>query len=352
MAEYYRVRVQKNPKANYIVPISIHLNSHMKYLHLSALVLLSSILSAQDSTLLLKKSLITNWSDYPVYSYIAEEVDGESVWKESYSYLDSIELYGITYRSDGLKVKGMMAVPKTEGRHPCIVYNRGGNRDFGSITVAKGAMLLSKLASQGYVVIASQYRGVAGGEGIEEFGGKDVNDVLNLIDVLSEVESADTSRIGMFGWSRGGMMTYIALTKTDRINAAAVGGALSDQFAGIADRPEMEKGVLAELIPNYQENKEAELTKRSAVKWADQFPKDVPILLLHGTSDWRVKPEQSLNLALEFEKHRVPYRLVMYEGGDHGISEHRDEVNQQVMSWFDRYLKKGEALPDMEYHGK
>lgn len=325
---------------------------HMKYLHLVVFFFLSSILIAQNSDLLIKKSLITNWSDYPVYPYLTEDVDGEKVWKEEYQYLDSIDLYGIAYMSDGLKVKGLLAKPKKQGKYPCIIYNRGGNRDFGSITIAKGAMLLGKMANEGYVVIASQYRGVAGGEGMEEFGGKDVNDVVKLIDVLGEVEGADTSRIGMFGWSRGGMMTYIALTKTDKIKAAAVGGAVSDLSEMIVDRSEMETGVIAELVPNYEANKEEELTKRSAVKWADRFHKDVPILLMHGTSDWRVKPEQSLNMAMEFEKYRVPYRLVMYEGGDHGISEHRDEVNEQVLSWFDRYLKRCEELPDMEYHGK
>ncbi|TDN80388.1 prolyl oligopeptidase family protein [Salegentibacter sp. 24] len=156
----------------------------------------------------------------------------------------------------------------------------------------------------------------------------------------------------MYGWSRGGMMTYIALTKTDKIQAAVVGGGVSDQFNAIENRPEMETNVLSELIPNYAENKEAELEKRSAIKWVDQFPNDVPILMLHGNSDWRVKPEQSLKLALKFEKHRIPYRLIMFEGGDHGISENKEEVNEEVINWFDRYLKNNEQLPNMEYHGR
>lgn len=309
-------------------------------------------MQAQEPGLLVQKSLISDWSEYPVYPQLTEDLDGNKVWKEEYRYLDSIDVYGITYMSDGLKVKGLLAMPKEEGIYPCIIFNRGGNRDFGSLKVAHGATLLGQMASRGYVMIASQYRGNAGGEGAEEFGGKDVNDVINLIDVLGEIQGADTSRIGMFGWSRGGMMTYIALTKTDKIKAAAVGGAVSDLFETIKDRPEMESGVMAEIIPNYEENKEEELTKRSAVKWADKFPKDVPILLMHGTSDWRVKPEQSLNMALEFEKYRIPYRLVMFEGGDHGISEHRDEVNELVISWFDQYLNKEEELPNMEYHGR
>jgi dipeptidyl aminopeptidase/acylaminoacyl peptidase len=62
----------------------------------------------------------------------------------------------------------------------------------------------------------------------------------------------------------------------------------------------METGVLSKLIPNYADNKDTELEKRSAIKWADKFAKNVPILMLHGNSDWRVKPEQSLKLALEF----------------------------------------------------
>ena len=273
-------------------------------------------------------------------------------WNENWKHLDSLNLFGITYLSDGLKVKGYLIEPKAEGKYPCIIYNRGGNRDFAMLNPLRIAFFKSKLASKGYVIIASNYRGVDGGEGIEEFGGADVNDVLNLIPVLSQIEKADTSRIGMNGWSRGGMMTYIALTKTDRIKAVVVGGAVSDNFETIQDRPEMETNVFAELVPNYEETKEKELEKRSAIKWADKFPKNVPILMMHGNSDWRVKPEQSLKLALEFEKYRIPYRLIIFEGADHGISEFRNETEENTIFWFDRYLKNGEPLPDMEYHGR
>ena len=307
---------------------------------------------AQTQNLLLEKHLIADLSETPIYSRLVDSVNGKPQWKEEFKYLDSINIYDITYLSDGLKVKGFMVTPKREGNYPCIIYNRGGNRDFGSLKIAHGVFILGQLAKEGYVVIASQYRGNGGGEGQEEFGGKDVNDVLNLVDVLVEVKGADTTNIGMYGWSRGGMMTYIALTKTNRIKAAAVGGAMADSFSSIADRPDMETGVYAELIPNYEANKQAELEKRSAIKWADKFSKEVPILMLHGTSDWRVKPENSLNMALEFEKYRVPYRLIMFEGGDHGLSEHRDEVNQQVLNWFNKYLKNKEPLPNMEYHGR
>ena len=324
----------------------------MKYITTSLFLVLFSHCKAQETKLLLRQKLISDLSETPIYSRLTKNVNGQTKWKENFNYLDSIEIYRITYLSDGLKVNGFMVKPKNKGKYPCVIYNRGGNRDFGSLKIAHAAIKLGQIAKEGYVVIASQYRGNGGSEGQEEFGGKDVNDITILPEVLNEIEVADTNRIGMYGWSRGGMMTYIALTKSDKLKAIVVGGAVSDNFSAIKDRPEMETGVLSELIPNYADHKNAELEKRSAIKWVDKFPKDVPILILHGNSDWRVKPAQSLNLALEFEKHRIPYRLIMFEGGDHGISEHKDEVNQQVLKWFDKYLKNDEQLPNMDYHGK
>lgn len=142
--------------------------------------------------------------------------------------LSSVNLYHISYSSDGLKVRGYLAVPKEQRNYPCIIYNRGGNKDFGKLTDEGFIRSLSEISSQGYIVIASQYRGNDCGEGQEEFGGKDVNDVVNLIPLLAQVPQADTSRIGMFGWSRGGMMTYLALTKTTEIKAAVVGSGMTD----------------------------------------------------------------------------------------------------------------------------
>jgi len=300
--------------------------------------------------LLIGKRLISDLSDTPIYPRLTEEINGQIVWKEEYKYIDSIDIYGISYLSDGFQVRGLMVKPKKKGKFPCIIYNRGGNRELGALKIADGAITLGQIAKEGYVVIASQYRGNGGSEGQEEFGGIEVNDVTVLTEVLKEIKEADTNNIGMYGWSRGGMMTYIALTKTDKIKAAVVGGAKSDLT--VIDRPEMESGVYAELIPNYQENKDEELIRRSAIFWVDKFPKNVPILLLHGNSDWRVKSTNSLRLAIEFEKYRIPYRLKIFEGGDHGINEFRQEVNQEVINWFDRYLKNGEKLPNMEYHGK
>ena len=265
--------------------------------------------------------------------------------------LKSVQFRRITYLSDGLKVKGYLAAPK-QGEHlPCVIYNRGGNREFGALRRGPAAALLGRMASWGYVVVASQYRGTDGGEGREEFGGADVNDVLNLIPLLQSWPQADVSRLGMYGWSRGGMMTYLALTRTTNVAAAVIGAGPTDQLRWPERRPEMETNVFAELIPGYGTNREPALRARSALYWPDKLHKNTPVLLLHGSADWRVHPTDSLRMATALFDQKHPFRLVFFEGGDHGLTEHREEVERLVKDWFDRYVRDRKAWPNMEPHG-
>ena len=276
----------------------------------------------------------------------------ENARAQAHAILDKVEIRSITYLSDGFKVKGYLAAPKEGKKLPCVIYNRGGNRSFGALDDEEAVYLLGRIASWGYVVAASQYRGNMGGEGKEEFGGADVNDVLNLIPLLESVPQADATRIGMYGWSRGGMMTYLALTRTDRIAAAVIGGGSSDLFDGLQQRPDMEKLVYAKLIPDYAKNKEAALTARSAIRWPEKINKKTPLLLLHGEADWRVDPTEALAMVSALYKSKQPFRFVFFEGGDHGLTEHQGEVNRLTKDWLDHYVRDQEHWPSLEPHGK
>ena len=254
--------------------------------------------------------------------------------------IDSVDAFEITYWSDSLLIQGFVLEPKTEGTYPVIIYNRGGNRDFGELEAKSFVLNHSHLVAEGYVVIASNYRGGGTSRGEDEFGGRDVNDVLALFRVLPKLPKADTTRIGMYGWSRGGMMTYLALLDSiaqTKIKAAVVGAALSDLT--IIYRQDMEDYVYKELIPNYVENKEEELRKRSVIYRLDEFPTDIPILMLHGDADRRVKVSNSIRLAEEFEKRNIPHQVKIYEEGSHGLREYQMEKDEEVKSWFERYLK-------------
>ncbi len=257
----------------------------------------------------------------------------------------------ITYISDGLKVKGYLIIPKAKGKYPCIIWNRGGCREFGKITNKK-LVLMAKIANWGYIVVGSQYRGNDGGEGKREYGCSDVNDVMNLIPLLENLANSDTSNMGIFGWSRGSMMTLLALTRTNKFKAAVIGGVVSDQRLQLKYREGREKNIHSQMIPNYYKNKENELNKRSAVKFVSKINKKTPILMMHGTSDWRTVPEHALSLSKEFIKHKIPHRLVMFEGGNHSIGEFRKEWVEMTKRWFNDFLKNNRSMPNLNPHGK
>lgn len=206
------------------------------------------------------------------------------------------------------------------------------------------------LARAGYVVVASHYRQGGGSEGKDEYGGNDLHDVLNLVPLLEHESACDPSRIGMLGVSRGGMMTYMALVRTDRIRAAVVISGLADLQLNAKSRPDM-GDVFGRQIPNYAAAPDAAMAERSAVRWAEKINKKTPILVLHGTADWRVPPLEGFEVAEALYRSRHPFRFVMYEGGAHGLPEYTPEVYRLLTNWFNDYLRDGKQWPSLEPHG-
>jgi dipeptidyl aminopeptidase/acylaminoacyl peptidase len=261
-----------------------------------------------------------------------------------------VDVEAITYLSDGLRINGYLALPNGAGPFPCIIVNRGGSHRLNVLDDVSAVEWLGRVASWGYAVIGSQYRGGGGSQGHDDYGGDDVDDVLNLIPVLETLPSADVRRIGMWGASRGGMMTYLALTRTVRVKAAVIVSGMSDLFESGRSRPEMEANF-KEFMPDYDADRAAALNRRSAIRWIDKLPATVPFLIVHGTADWRVSPSQAFDMARALYEARRPMRLVMFEGGSHGVPEFAEEKNTLIRSWFDGYVRDGRNWPDLKAHG-
>ena len=246
----------------------------------------------------------------------------------------------IKYLSDGLKVAGFLWKPKdTSGpARPLIIYNRGGNREFGAVTPWFWSGFYPFL-EKGFVVVASQYRGNGGGEGHEEFGGADVRDVLNLIPLARSLGYVDMNNVFILGASRGGMMTYLALKQGINVNAAAVIGGLTDAVASAKERPGMLSGVYKELIPDFDKRADEALRERSAVYWADRI--NAPVLILHGGSDWRADPaSQALAFAQKLQEKHKTYELIVYADDNHGLARNRLDAEKRIIEWFRRYLRE------------
>ncbi len=267
----------------------------------------------------------------------------KNISRQEYNYYkENLTCAWFQYLVDGKKVNGYVIKKKSNALLPVLIYNRGGNGNYGGMVFGNFFRRLFPIADQGFVIIGSQYRGTFMKERDaafdDQFGGADVDDVLELLNIIPYIEGADASRVGIFGSSRGGMQTLLALKAGANVKAAAVMASPTDLQALLSDRPDMEN-VYKERIPGYGTNNGKVLHQRSAVKWVKKLNKNVPLLVLHGQNDTRVNANQSLILATILQQHNHPYKLVIYPRDDHGLRLHRDEVNNELTSWFTSYLQ-------------
>jgi len=261
---------------------------------------------------------------------------GEDKFKQ---YQNNLSCRTFKYLVDGNTVNGYVIKPKlSKGKLPILIYNRGGNGSYGTVVFGSMMRNLFPIANEGFVIIGSQYRrSRSKGILLDEFGGKDVNDVIALLEYIPKIEGADQQRIGMYGASRGGMQTHLAVKKVKNIKAIATIAGNSDLLKGLTYRPEMER-VFKRRIPDYEKNKVAELEKRSVLNWVDRLSPNVPILLLHGTNDKRVSVNHSIDLAAALSKNNIPHKLVLYSEDNHGLVQNKEKANKELVSWFREYL--------------
>lgn len=236
----------------------------------------------------------------------------------------------VVYSSSGLRVAGFVLRPVTPGPHPVLFWLRGGNRDFGRIEPVT-LLNLKALADAGFVVVASQYRGADGGDGADEFGGADVDDVLALLPLARSLPGADADRLYLLGGSRGAMQGMLAMRRGLPVRAAAFRGGLYDLKSAVVQRPQL--GVIwKELMPDQKAGMDQALERRSAVLWAGEVR--APILILHGRQDWRARLDEAQAFKNALATAGVPHKMVVYERDEHQLALHRTQWLDEVVQWF------------------
>lgn len=226
--------------------------------------------------------------------------------------------YKFTYRSDGYEIKGYISFPLSaiESQKPCkvILYNRGGNGDFGALDDDSTANICAEVGDR--IVIASQYRGGGGSGGKDRFGGDDLNDVIKLIDLCEkEFKFADMEDFCVAGVSRGGMMTYMTARRDKRVKRIIVVSAVSDLFQSYKERDDM-KEVLTRCIGGSPEDIPQEYEKRSAVYWPDDIK--VPVLIIHSKQDRQVAYSQAEAMNSKL-KGKTECKFISHDDDVHGI---------------------------------
>lgn len=249
------------------------------------------------------------------------------------------------YEVDNVLVEGfILQQANVNQKQPIIIYNRDGATGWGGLDYLAIQQRLAPLAELGYLVIATQYRGldlwpgkVSGDLGKDEFGGKDLNDVQSLLPILNQVTTADTDKIAMVGEGRGGMMSYMLSKKMPEIKAIVAIGTASDLADQLILRNDL-LNVYQQHIPDFNKTPLVFLEQRSVTNWIPELPKKLPVLILHGEEDKIVDIGQANLLQTLLKGAKRDSTFIAYPDAMHDLGEQRTKAIADIHQWLQSKL--------------
>ena len=243
-----------------------------------------------------------------------------SIYRE---ILEDIITYQVLYTVDDCTVSAFISLPKDYETkdYPLVIYNRGGNGNFSALNAESVAIYTQALNC---VMIASNYRETTPGTGVDEFGGKDVNDVVFWMDIIPKLEFIEKDSVYMIGESRGGMQTCLALLNDDNnvIKAAACISGIYDVADIYNSRTDMQE-MLVRRIGGTPEQCPEEYQKRSAINFVEQIK--TPLIIVHSTGDEKVPYAQAQEFVEALETNGKTVEFITREDNYHSITS-SDEI--------------------------
>jgi dipeptidyl aminopeptidase/acylaminoacyl peptidase len=159
--------------------------------------------------------------------------------------------------------------------------------------------LLSIAEKELAIIFYPNYRGSSLSEGIDEFCGNDINDIINLYPIIQKICKIKNPKITLYGWSRGGLMAMLVASKVNWIKTIIIGGA---PFNLSRARPEMKKMFIEEF-----KFKKKDFIKRDPKHFMNKIPKNISILILHGSADTKVSVYDAYDYAQYCQKLELQY---------------------------------------------
>lgn len=244
---------------------------------------------------------------------------------------------------DGTYIEGFAVKPTSFDsgkKYPLILWIHGGPQSQFSYNFDNTTPFY--FASKGYVVLMVNPRGSTGyGEDFckaiyADWGNKDFDDVMAGVDYMIAQGFIDDKRLGVGGWSYGGILTNYVITKSERFKAAISGASLGIIRANFGHD---------QYVKWY--NKEFGMPWENRELWERLSPfNDIekiktPTLWIGGAVDWNVPIANSEQMYLGMKALGRKTKLVVYPNEHHGIrrpSFQKDRL-ERFIDWYDTYLK-------------
>jgi dipeptidyl aminopeptidase/acylaminoacyl peptidase len=250
--------------------------------------------------------------------------------------------------ADGTRVQGFLVTPPgyVQGqRYPTLLDIHGGPVSQYDYSFYFDDQLF---AANGYVVLMPNPRGSSGrGQSFsraiwQSWGERDYEDVMAAVDHAIGAGYADPDRLGVGGWSYGGLLTNNVITKTNRFKAA-ISGAGSSLYMSNYGHDE------------YQYWWESEL----GLPWKDRHLWDslspfyradkvvTPTMFIGGELDWNVPILNGEQFYLALKRIGVPTQLIVYPNEHHiiGRPSYLKDLYQRYLDWYARYLNAVPTQP-------
>ena len=244
--------------------------------------------------------------------------------------------------TDGEELFGMMIKPDNfdpSKKYPLIIRMHGGPVSQYGLYFSYDWQLF---AANDYVVMAINPRG-SSGRGLDfqkvifaDWGNIDADDISELADYAISLGYIDENKLGLGGWSYGGMLTNYVIAKDQRFKAATSGAGIANILSGFGDDQYIRE-YIAEMGTPW-DNTETWLRVSHPFLNANKIV--TPTLFLVGEKDYNVPLIGSEQMYQALKHLNIPTELVVYPGEHHSFStpSYNKDVLERYLAWYKKYL--------------
>ncbi|MFD2213561.1 alpha/beta hydrolase family protein [Metabacillus endolithicus] len=242
----------------------------------------------------------------------------------------NIHLWIVTYQSEQLKIKGLLAEPVREGKYEGLLYLRGGIKSVGMVRIGR----VIQFASEGFVVMAPFYRGNQGGEGNEDFAGEDRYDAISAMEILKHHPKVQPDRVHVFGFSRGGVMALLAGIIAEDIRSVVTWGGVTDMVLTYVEREDLRR-MMKRVIGGTPTKFPKRYAWRTPLYELDRL--HAPTLIIHGVKDKNVSVEHAYRLEKRLKELNKPVESWYFEQFTHYFPP---KINRDTLQRLCLWMKK------------
>jgi dipeptidyl aminopeptidase/acylaminoacyl peptidase len=262
-------------------------------------------------------------------------------WLKDYA-LASTEI--VKWKSkDGTEIEGVLTRPVgyPAGMKVPFLLNPHGGPTGASINNFNGTVQV--LAANGFAVLQPNFRGSTG-KGLafaqankNTWGKGDYEDCMTGVDAMIAAGIADPDRMGAFGWSYGGYMTFWILTQTDRFKAVSPGAGLTNIYS-MYSQNDIQRYLRWFYSDKSPWDAQELYWDRSPMKYVKNVK--TPTMIMHGQVDTRVPIAQAQEFYMALKEMNVPVQFVVYPRENHGFTEPRHNMDRvrRYVRFFAKYL--------------